>query len=101
MTAYILGVAVGLAYGAAAGVIKYLILWRGIAKSDRELTSGALYARFGASFVINFVVLLAVFLLRKIMPFDFYMTILATAIGLSISGKLVPMPGLASRVKEK
>lgn len=101
MQSYLIGILVGLAYGGAAGVIKYLLLWRSIAKTDKELTSGALYGRFGISYAINFVVLLVVFLLRKTMPFDFYMTILATAIGLSIAGKLVPMRSLASRVKEK
>ncbi|MDD5823364.1 MAG: hypothetical protein PUD55_02890 [Firmicutes bacterium] len=101
MESYLIGIVAGLAFGGGAGVLKYLVLWRKIAKTDVELTTGGLYTRFGVSYVTNFIVLLVVFLLRKSLPFDFFTTILATAIGLSLAGKLVPLASLASRVKEK
>lgn len=100
MEAYLIGIAVGLIFGGFIGAMKYFLLWRKIAKTDVEITTGGLYGRFGVSYIVNFLTLLIVFLLRHVMPFDFFTTILATAIGLSVSGKLVPMRGLASRVKE-
>lgn len=97
---YLLGGIAGLVYGGIMGVIKYLILWRNIATTDVQITMGALYARFGISFAISFAVLLVVFLFRKMLPFDFFATLLATAIGLTLSSKLVPLRDLSGRVKE-
>ena len=50
---------------------------------------------------INVVTLLFVFLFRNLMPFNFMAAILATAVGLSLSGKLAPVGEIMEHVKEK
>lgn len=101
MTLIILGVLVGLAYGFLIGFLKYVFLWKKLAKANEDITSGMIYKRMGISYVVNILTLLLVFLLRKVMPFDFFWTIFAAAIGLSISTKFVPLRNIVGQVKEK
>ena len=95
------GVAAGLVYGFPVGFLKYICLWKTILKSDRELTSGALYGRMGISWVVNVAALLVVFIFRNIMPVNFAAAMIGAAVGLSISGKLAPIGDIVSHVKEK
>lgn len=97
--AYIIGGATGLAMGFAAGLLKYRFLWKSIIKSDREITMKSLYARMGISYGINIAVLAAVFFLRGIIPTEFVSTLLGTAVGLSLAGKLAPPTKIAGHVK--
>lgn len=101
MTLKIIGALVGIAYGFIMGLLKYLILWKKFAKADREVTTKELYSKMGISYAIDFLTLLIVFLLRKVMPFDYFWAIFGAAIGLSISTKLFSMRSLVGRVKEK
>lgn len=95
------GAVAGLAYGFLVGYIKYAGLWKKVIKSKKELTMGALYLHMGIGYAVNVVALLFVFLLRNIMPFNFMAAIIATAVGLSLSGKLAPIGEIMEHVKEK
>lgn len=95
------GALAGLAYGFLVGYIKYACLWKRIIKSDKEIAMGALYLHMGIGYAINVVTLLFVFLFRNIMPFNFMAAMLATAVGLSLSGKLAPVGEIMEHVKEK
>lgn len=95
------GALAGLVYGFLIGFAKYTFLWKTIIKSDNELTSGALYARMGISWATNFAALLVVFLIRNIIPLNFAAVLIASAVGLSLSGKLAPVGEIVSHVKEK
>lgn len=101
MTLKIIGVLVGLAYGFLIGFLKYVFLWKKLANADEEITSAKIYKSMGISYGVDVLTLLLVFLLRKAMPFDFFWTIFAAAIGLSVSTKFVPMRNIVGQVKEK
>ncbi len=55
-------------------------------EGDKPVTKGALFSRIGASFIIDIIILLIVFLLRNILPLNFVTTIIAAATGLVLSG---------------
>ena len=97
---YIESVVIGLAYGFIAGYIKYAVLWKKILKTEREIFKEALYLRLGIGYAINFAVLLFVFLIRDIMPFDFAVTIISAAVAMSLSGKLAPVNRIFNYVRE-
>ena len=86
---YIWGALAGALYGGIVGLLKYLILWRGIfhPKDESKVTTKAVYTRMMISYVINVVTLVAVYFVRNIIPFDFVAFAVATAVGLSVSGK--------------
>lgn len=98
---YIESVVVGLAYGFVVGCLKYALLWRKLKKSDKKMESSALYIRMGIGYAINVAALLFVFLMRNIMPLDFVFTIVATAVAMSLTGKLAPIRQIVSHVEEK
>ncbi len=85
---YVLGALVGAAVGGAAGVLKYLFLWRPWQKKPASRTEKSLYLRMLISNGVNVVVLVGLFLLRNVLPFPFYAVIIAAALALSVSGKL-------------
>ena len=55
----------------------------------------------GVSYAINIATLFFVFLMRDIMPWDFIVVMIATAVMLSITGKLAPMTEIVGHVEEK
>lgn len=88
---YVISAAVGFIYGLTAGLIKYVLLWwRFIRpkKNAEQINKAGIFIRMGASHVLNAVILLVVFLLRDMLPLDFVVTIVATTVGLAISGRL-------------
>lgn len=88
---YIISAAVGVVYGIVAGVIKYVLLWRGFVrpkKNAEQINKAGIFVRMALSHVLNAVILLVVFLLRDMLPLDFVVTIVATTVGLAISGRL-------------
>lgn len=99
MLTIIEGAIAGFIYGALIGVVKYTALWRNIIKTDKEITTGVLYARLGIGYAINVATLFLVFILRNIMPLHFAATLIAAAVGLSLAGKLAPMNQVMNHVK--
>ncbi len=88
---YVIGAAAGAVFGAAAGFIKYFVLWRPIAKGVRTCDTKHVYANMAISMLINVAVLLTVYFVRHIWPYSFEATIIAAALGLSLAGKLFPL----------
>lgn len=85
---YVLGALAGAAFGGLAGLLKYVILWRGyLKKKSRGAADSALYGRMLIGYLVNAAVLVAVFLARKSLPFDFYAAIIAAALALSLTSK--------------
>ena len=97
---YITGALAGAALGSLIGFLKYIILWKKMLGSDKTLGMGVLYRHIIISGMINTVTLLAVFLLRNVLPCDFTAMIIATAVALSIAGKLTPVREVVGQVKE-
>lgn len=99
MLAIFEGIIAGFIYGALIGVIKYTALWKNIIKSDKEITTGVLYARLGIGYAINVATLFLIFILRNVLPLHFAATLIAAAVGLSLAGKLAPMNEIVNHVK--
>lgn len=88
---YVISAVVGAGYGFAAGLLKYVLLWRKVIRPNEnaeEVKTAGIFIRMGLSYVINVLILLVVFLLKDILPFDFTVAIIAAATGLVISGKV-------------
>lgn len=88
---YVIGAVAGAVFGVAAGFIKYFLLWRPIAKGVRSCDTKHVYGNMAISMLINVAVLLTVYFLRHQWPYSFEATIIATALGLSLAGKLFPL----------
>ncbi len=92
---YVIGAIAGAVFGGAAGAVKYFVLWRKLLnpnyKPDQNTVAKLLYRNMIASYVINIITLLIVFLLRNVMPFDFVATIIAAALALSIANRVFPI----------
>ena len=87
---YIYGAIAGFIYGAVVGTLKYLLVWRRMLKaavSNDKKEQRFIVTGMMASFFINIWSLIAVYLVRNIIPFDFAATIVAAAIALSIFGR--------------
>lgn len=99
MLTIIEGAIAGFSYGAIIGLVKYAVLWKNTIKTDREITRGVLYARLGIGYAINIATLFLVFILRNVLPLHFGAILIATAVGLSLTGKLAPMSEIANHVE--
>ncbi|MCR5482219.1 MAG: hypothetical protein K6F52_05430 [Clostridia bacterium] len=86
---YVWAVLAGIIYGGGVGFLKYLLLWRRVfhPKEGTTVTSKAVVSRMIISFIVNAATLVAVYLVRNIIPFDFVAFAIATAIALSLAGK--------------
>ena len=80
MTAILLGALAGLAWGALCGWINILIMNKALAKND----SNAIMAANMARMLVDLLALLAVFLLRKKLPFSGDAMLVTTAVALSV-----------------
>ena len=79
----------GFAYGGVCTLLKYLLLWKPISTGKRAAKSTTVYPGMMISLAADVVVLLLVFLLRKVWPFPFVPTIIAAALGMS-AGSIIP-----------
>ena len=77
---YVLGALVGLLWGALAAFVNLKINQAALKKSTNAAMLGANTARTA----VDLIALGTVFLLRKVLPFSFEATIIATAVSLSL-----------------
>ena len=75
----LIGALAGLAWGALCGWVNTLILNKAMAKNDANAITAANLARL----TVDALALLAVFLLRKLLPFSYEFMMIATALALS------------------
>ena len=75
----LIGALAGLAWGALCGWVNTLILNKAMAKNDANAITAANLARL----TVDALALLAVFLLRKLLPFSYEVMMIATALALS------------------
>ena len=59
--------------------------------SDSPTRMNRIYGGMAASYIINVAALLALFFVRKSMPFDFTACIIAAAVAISLAGRFYPM----------
>jgi len=87
---FVISAIVGLAYGGAAGYLKYTLLWRNLLNIEGsvKMKNAEIMTKVFLGYIINAVVLIVVALAKDILPIDVLATLLGTAIGLSVSGKV-------------
>ena len=88
---YVIAAVAGLAFGDLCAWLKYIFIWRPFVLGRKEFTAQKLTVPQIISMAINVVVLLAVYFLRNIWPYSFEITIVCTAVALSITGRLYQM----------
>lgn len=79
ISSILIGTLAGLAWGALCGWVNTLILNKAMAKNDANAITAANLARL----TVDALALLAVFLLRKFLPFSYEVMMIATALALS------------------
>lgn len=88
---YAIAAVVGTAYGTFAGILKYLLIWRPLLFGRRTMDQ----KNFGIAQIIslaaNIAILFSVFILRHWWPYHFEVTILATALALSLTGRFTQL----------
>lgn len=99
LTEILIGGVAGLVYGAAIGYVKYVALWKRTIKNKASISMSAVYRRMAISYVVNFVALLFVFLVRNMLPIDFMWPLIGAAISLSVSARFAPMHEVMKHVK--
>ncbi len=82
---YLFAALSGLAFGLVLSLLKYLLLWRPYlkAKTDR------IYLIMMLSSLINVAALFSIFLIRDILPFSYWLTLIALAFALNFGGKFL------------
>ncbi len=89
---YVYGLVAGLVYGGTVGFMKYIFLWRKFfVNPENQTNSTGLFKRMIISYIINFIALVVVLLVKDRIPFEFMSTAIGTAIALSLSGRLFPL----------
>ena len=85
---YVIAGVAGLAYGALCSLLKYLFIWRPFVLGKVEFTTKSLTIRQIFSMAANVIILLSVYFLRNVWPYSFEVTIICTAVALSVTSKL-------------
>ncbi|MBP3384425.1 MAG: hypothetical protein J6M22_03065 [Firmicutes bacterium] len=86
---YIIGAVAGLVFGGIIGSLKSLFIWKKYGEEDAsgygyQAGGNSIYARAMISYFVNILTLLAVFLVRNIVPFDGIAFLIATALTLAL-----------------
>lgn len=85
---YVIGAAAGLVLGAIIGALKIRFIWGEYLRKEYGYDeAGALYGRMLASNITNVAVLVIVFFLRDIVPFDGISFLIGTAVALVLMNK--------------
>lgn len=87
---YVIGGAIGLAWGGLIGLIKYFFFWKPIKKSleNNEISNKKLMIRYGLNVFFDFFALFLPFLLKELLPFSFESVLIGTALSLVLLNKL-------------
>jgi len=85
---YVIAAVAGLAFGALCAWLKYIFIWRPFVLGKKEFTAKNLTVPQIISMALNVVILLTVYFLRNVWPYSFEITIICTAVSLSITGRL-------------
>jgi len=85
---YILGALAGIIYGGLVGFFKYFFLWKKLLRNDDTVTMKTVSVRLMASYAVNFITLIITYFVRNMIPFDFMAFAIATALALSLAGKV-------------
>jgi len=88
---YAVAAVAGAAYGTLTGVLKYLLLWRPLLFGRRAANKKNFGVAQIVSLAANIAILFSVFLLRHWWPYHFEVTILATALALSLTGRFTQL----------
>lgn len=91
---YVAGAIAGLILGGAAGQLKNFFLWKKYLRDSVSATAqpnelAGLYARSLISYIVNILTLAAAFFMRTIFPFNGIAFLVGTAVGLTITNKLL------------
>ena len=80
---YVIGAAAGLFMGALVAILKGRFLWGSILRKEASAEQAlGIYIRIFLSFLIDFLMLALIYLLRDFLPFSFTTCIIAAALGL-------------------
>lgn len=91
---YVIGAAAGLLFGGLAGYLKNRLIWKKYLQQSASDGMGnndmaSAYGRALLSYAINVAVLVIVFLVRNIVPFDGIACLIGAAVALSIMNKVL------------
>lgn len=95
---YILGGLAGLVLGAAVSVCLHRITMRKINKANN--TTDVMLVS-GIRFVVSAALLFLIFLLRNVLPFSFYATIIGAALGLTATSVVLSMVQMRKTAREE
>ncbi len=82
---YLFAALSGLAFGLILSLLKYLLLWRPYLKAK----TNRIYLIMMLSSLINVAALLSIFLIRDILPFSYWLTLISLALALNFGGKFL------------
>lgn len=98
---YVVGAFAGILYGGLVGVCKYFFLWGRLLSSKKnvEITMKKMYLRIFISYAINITTLFIAYFARNLLPFDFVAFVIATAVSLSVAGKVFSLQKVSKKVE--
>ena len=96
MGQYVIGGVIGAAFGFAVTMISAQLTRRNMKKDDANAVMAGSMLRT----LLDILALLAVYLLRNVLPFPFYGVIIGTALGLSI-GNIIQAQQIGKQIKKE
>lgn len=95
MEQYVIGGVIGAVFGFAVAMVSARLIRRNMKKNDASAVMAGSMLRT----LLDILSLLAVYLLRNILPFPFYGVIIGTALGLSV-GNVIQAQRMGKQIKE-
>ena len=95
MEQYVIGGVIGAVFGFVVAMVSARLIRRNMKKNDANAVMAGSMLRT----LLDILSLLAVYLLRNILPFPFYGVIIGTALGLSV-GNVIQAQRMGKQIKE-
>lgn len=95
MEQYVIGGVIGAAFGFVVAMVSARLIRRNMKKNDANAVMAGSMLRT----LLDILSLLAVYLLRNVLPFPFYGVIIGTALGLSV-GNVIQAQRMGKQIKE-
>ena len=95
MEQYVIGGVIGAVFGFVVAMVSAQLIRRNMKKNDASAVMAGSMLRT----LLDILSLLAVYLLRNILPFPFYGVIIGTALGLSV-GNVIQAQRMGKQIKE-